>query len=294
MKSGSWGGQRVKKSFLDGQHRRDGEIRYKHDLGQHFLYDTALLRSLVQQAGVTKTDRVLEIGPGAGTLTVCLCEAAERVIAVEVDEAILPFLRVATEGFGNVEILQGDIRRMNLSAIAAMLGNDLMVVANIPYNITTPIFELFWGSGLPVRAMAVMVQKEVAQKLVALPGDAAYGQMSLRCRYYCEPEVLAQIPAEAFTPPPKVDSAFVRLTFRKEPIAPVLDEALLWRLVQAAFAQRRKTLVNALRGVTPQPVDELRDELAHLGLSPMVRGETLTLTDWIRLANALAVKPSAS
>lgn len=278
----------MKKSFVDGQRRRDGEIRYKHDLGQHFLYDTALLRSLVQQAGVTKADRVLEIGPGAGTLTVCLCEAAERVIAVEVDEAILPFLRVATEGFGNVEILQGDIRRMNLQAIAAMLGNDLMVVANIPYNITTPIFELFWGSSLPVRVMAVMVQKEVAQKLVALPGDEAYGQMSLRCQYYCEPQVLAQIPAEAFTPPPKVDSAFVKLTFRKEPIAPVVDEALLWRLVQAAFAQRRKTLVNALRSVTTLTAEELREVLSRLNMPPMVRGETLSLEEWIQLANALA------
>ena len=278
----------MKTSYVDGQRRRDGEIRYKHDLGQHFLYDTALLRSLVQQAGVTKTDRVLEIGPGAGTLTVCLCEAAERVIAVEVDEAILPFLRVATEGFGNVEILQGDIRRMNLQAIAAMLGNDLMVVANIPYNITTPIFELFWGSSLPVRVMAVMVQKEVAQKLVALPGDEAYGQMSLRCQYYCEPQVLAQIPAEAFTPPPKVDSAFVKLTFRKEPIAPVVDEALLWRLVQAAFAQRRKTLVNALRSVTTLTAEELREVLSRLNMPPMVRGETLSLEEWIQLANALA------
>ena len=190
----------VKKSYREAQRPRDGEIRYKHDLGQHFLYDTDLLRSLVQMAGVQKTDRVLEIGPGAGTLTMCLCEAAERVVAVEVDEAVLPFLRVATEPYKNIEIIHGDIRKMNLQAIASILGNDFLVVANIPYNITTPILDLFWGTGLPVRRMAVMVQEEVAHKLIALPGDDAFCLTSLRCRYYCEPTVLAYVPAEAFTP----------------------------------------------------------------------------------------------
>jgi len=278
----------LKKSYRDAQRSREGEIQYKHDLGQHFLYDTALLRSLVSLAGVQKTDRVLEIGPGAGTLTVCLCEAAARVVAVEVDEAVMPFLRVATEHFGNVEILQGDIRKMNLHAIAGMLDNDFLVVANIPYNITTPILDLFWGAGLPVRRMAVMVQKEVAEKLVAHPGDDAFGLTSVRCHYYCEPEILANVPASAFTPPPKVDSAFVSLTMRSEPPEPVRDEKLLWRMVQAGFNQRRKTLVNALRSVLQTEADTLRQTLEKLGLSPTVRGEALELTDWIALANEIA------
>ncbi len=278
----------MKKSFIQGERRREGEIRYKHDLGQHFLYDTALLRSLVQRVGITKADRVLEIGPGAGTLTVCLCEAAERVLAVEVDTAVIPFLRVATEGFGNVDIVQGDIRQLDIRRIADALGNGFSVVANIPYNITTPIFDLFWGSGLPIKQMSVMVQKEVAQKLVALPGDGAYGLMSLRCRYYGEPSIVEEVPAAAFTPPPKVDSAFVNLIFRQEPIAPVKDEALLWRIVRAGFAQRRKTLGNALKGVAGAPAESVRDAISALGLPPTVRGEALTLPQWIALANRLA------
>ena len=282
----------LKKPYQQTRERHEGEIRYKHDLGQHFLYDTALLRSLVQAAGVAKTDRVLEIGPGAGTLTVCLCEAAERVIAVEVDDAVIPFLRVATESFGNVEILQGDIRRMNLRAIATMLGDGFMVVANIPYNITTPIFELFWGSGLPLKQMSVMVQKEVADKLTAKPGEDAYGLTSVRCQYYCVPKIIAAVPASAFTPPPKVDSAFINLMMRDTPPAPVTDEALLWRIIRAGFNQRRKTLINALRGVLAQELETLREALDKLGFTPTVRGEALTVTEWIALANELAKTPS--
>lgn len=278
----------MKKSFVQAERRRDDGNRYKHDLGQHFLYDTALLRALVQKAGVTKQDTVLEIGPGAGTLTVCLCEAAERVVAVEVDETILPFSRVATEGFDNIEIIQGDIRKLNLQSLAATLGGDFIVVANIPYNITTPIFDLFWGSGLPIRQMSVMIQKEVAEKLIALPGDDAYGLTSVRCQYYCEPHVVAEIPAAAFIPPPKVDSAFVNLTFRRQPPYPVQNEELLWRMIRASFNQRRKTLINTLKGVTTHAPDALRAALERQGLSPTVRGEALTLAQWIAFANDLA------
>ena len=278
----------MSKTQPQAQRNREDGNRYKHDLGQHFLYDTALLRALVEQAGVTKTDRVLEIGPGAGTLTVALCQAAQSVIAVEVDQTLIPFLRIATEGFGNVEIVQGDIRRVNLQALAQTLGEGFKVVANIPYSITTAIFDLFWGAGLPVAQMAVMVQKEVAQKLIALPGDEAYGLTGARCRYYCEPEIIAHVPASAFTPPPKVDSAFVSLTFRKEPPEPVKDEAFLWRLIRAGFAKRRKTLLNALKGVTHITQETLRDALDALNLSQTVRGEALTLSQWIALANMLA------
>ncbi len=277
----------MKKASWKPERKREDGIHYKHDLGQHFLYDTALLRALVRRAGVQKTDRVLEIGPGAGTLTVCLCEAAERVIAVEVDEAVIPFLKVATETFGNVEILLGDIRKMNLRAISAMLGEGWLVVANIPYSITTPILELFWGSGLPVKQMSVMVQKEVAHKLIALPGDAAYGLTSVRCHYYCRPEILATVPASAFTPPPKVDSAFINLVFRERPPAPVADEALLWLYVRAGFNQRRKTLLNALKGVAPP--QRVRAALQTLELPPTVRGEALDVKQWIALSNALAL-----
>jgi 16S rRNA (adenine1518-N6/adenine1519-N6)-dimethyltransferase len=272
----------------DATRQQKSGIHYKHDLGQHFIYDTSLLRGLVEKAGVTKDDRVLEIGSGTGTLTVCLCEAAQRVVAVEVDDAVLPFLRLATQSFSNVEILRGDIRRMDLRAISASLGEGWMVVANIPYNITTPILELFLGSGLPVKKMAVMVQKEVADKLLAQPGNPAYGLSSVRCRYYCEPERIALVPAAAFTPPPKVDSAFISLTFRREPPLPVHDEALMWRIIRAGFNQRRKTLLNALKGTDGFMPDAARAAVEKLGLTPTVRGEALDVETWIALANELS------
>jgi len=282
----------VKKTYAKATRKREGAIHYKHDLGQHFLYDVPLLRHLVEQAGVTDQDRVLEIGSGAGTLTACLCEAAERVIAVEVDEAVLPFLRIATERFNNVEILKGDIRSMDLRAIAEKLGDGFMVVANIPYNITTPILELFLGSKLRIRQMSVMVQKEVAHKMIALPGDTAYGLTSLRCRYFCKAEIVEHVPASAFTPPPKVDSAFVNLVFRDAPLAPCVDEALLWRIIRAGFGQRRKTLQNVLKGVIPHNVEEMRAIFTALGISHTVRGEALSIETWISLANALAASLS--
>ena len=259
---------------------------YKHDLGQHFLYDTALLSALVAATGVGPEDGVLEIGPGHGTLTRCLLEAAGRVVAVEADEAVLPFLRLATEGFHNLTVVMGDIRKQDLRALTAPLGEGFYVIANIPYNITTPIFDLLWDSGLPIRQISVMVQREVALKLMAAPSTPAYGLLSVRCQYLCRPSLIREVPAACFTPPPKVDSAFVRLDMRNEPPAPVRDEALLWRMVRAGFGMRRKTLRNALKGVMDG--GRLTEALNALGLSPTVRGEALSVEAWIALANACA------
>lgn len=260
-------------------------LRHKHDLGQHFLRDEAFLRSLVAATGVTPADGVLEIGPGLGDLTRCLCRAAGKVVAVEVDQAVLPALREATKGFENLTLVVGDIRRQDLRAITRPLGDGFYVIANIPYNITTPIFDLLWQSGLPIRQISVMVQREVAQKLMAAPGSPAYGLLSVRCQYRCRPTLVADAPAALFTPPPKVDSAFVRLDMRAQPPAPVRDEALLWRMVRAGFNQRRKTLVNALGGVAEAKA--LTAALEGLGLDARLRGEALGVEEWIALSNAL-------
>ena len=276
----------MKKSFEQAQRRREGGVRYKHDLGQHFLYDEALLRSLVERTGVGKNDRVLEIGPGSGMLTKCLCEAAASVLAVEVDEDVLPFLRVKTEGCDNLTIVQGDIRRLDIRALCEPLGEGFFVIANIPYNITTPIFDLLWESGLSIRRICVMIQKEVADKLMAAPSTAAYGLLSVKCQYRCEPGLVAVVPAEAFTPTPKVDSAFVRLEIREKPPAGVRDEKLLFRMVKAGFGMRRKTLMNALKGVVD--MERLRAGIESMGLSATVRGEALSVEEWICLANACA------
>ena len=276
----------MKKSFENARRRENGGIHYKHDLGQHFLYDEALLRSLVAATGVSKEDTVLEIGPGAGTLTKCLCDAAGKVISVEVDQDVIPFLKLATQDKENLTIVEGDIRKLDLEELCRPLGENFYVIANIPYNITTPIFEMLWDSGLPIRQISVMIQKEVADKLMAAPSTDAYGILSVRCQLMSEPSLVEIVPAECFTPPPKVDSAFVRLDMRGEPPAPVKDEKLLMRMVKAGFGMRRKTLTNALKGVID--ADTLREALAVCGLSATVRGEALSVLQWIALSNACA------
>ena len=276
----------MKKSFEQSRRRENSGVHYKHDLGQHFLYDEALLASLVAATGVTKDDCVLEIGPGAGTLTKCLCEAAGKVTAIEVDHDVIPFLRMRTEGFDNLTIVEGDVRKLDLGEICAPLGEDFYVIANIPYNITTPIFEMLWDSGLPIKQISVMIQKEVADKLMAAPSTSAYGILSVRCQLLCEPTLVEVVPAECFTPPPKVDSAFVRLDLRKEPIMPITDEKLLMRMVKAGFGMRRKTLTNALKGTVDG--EKLRSALEDCGLPAAVRGEALSVKEWICLANACA------
>ena len=176
------------------------------------------------------------------------------------------------------------MRRLDLHEVCKPLGEGFYVIANIPYNITTPIFELLWESRLPIRQISVMIQKEVADKLMAKPSTAAYGILSVKCQLWCEPSLIDVVPAECFTPPPKVDSAFVRLDMRREPPLPLKDEKLLLRMVKAGFGMRRKTLANALKGTVD--TQKLNAAFAELGLSPSVRGEALSVNEWIALANA--------
>lgn len=274
----------MKKSFERAQRRREEGHGYKHDLGQNFLYDEELLETLVQSTGVTKAESVLEIGPGSGMLTKHLCPHAQRVLAVEVDHDIIPFLKVNTAAFSNLEIVEGDIRKQNLRELCGPLGENFLVIANIPYNITTPIFEALWESGLPIRQISVMIQKEVAEKLMAAPSTASYGLMSVKCQYYCTPRLECIVPAEKFTPPPKVDSAFVHLTMNGSRSAEVQNERRLFSLLRAGFNLRRKTLSNALRSVV-EP-DALRAAMEQAEISPTARAEELSVEEWIRLANA--------
>lgn len=278
----------MKKSFENARRREGNGIHYKHDLGQHFLYDEALLHSLVEATGVGKEDCVLEIGPGAGTLTKCLCEAAGKVISVEVDHDVIPFLKLATQDYDNLTIVEGDIRKLDLQEVCRELGEGFYVIANIPYNITTPIFEMLWDSGLPIKQISVMIQKEVADKLMAAPSTEMYGILSVRCQYVSHPSLVEIVPAECFTPPPKVDSAFVRLDMRCEPPAPVLDEKLMMRMVKAGFGMRRKTLTNALKGTVDG--ETLREALDECGIPQTIRAEALSVLEWIALSNACSKK----
>ncbi|MBN1777199.1 MAG: ribosomal RNA small subunit methyltransferase A [Clostridiales bacterium] len=273
-------------------HHEFQAVQHKKDLGQHFLYDTELLRSLAQKARIPGECSVLEIGAGAGTLTRVLCETASHVTAVEVDEALIPALKRMEREYQNLTVVVSDIRKLNLNELS--LGGSFIVIGNIPYSITSQIFELFWGKGYPIRQMSVMVQKEVADKLTATPGDKAFGLMSVRCGYYCTAEIIAKVPASAFTPPPKVDSAFVKLTFREAPPEPVLDERLFWRIVYAGYRLRRKTLLNALKTVLPFPVEALQDIVRNTNLPATIRGEALSVEQWVALSNAITLRSRPS
>ena len=225
---------------------RESNLRYKQSLGQNFLYDEALLASLAAEAGVTKDEDVLEIGPGCGSLTKHLCENANRVLAVELDERLIPLLRAFLDQYKNLTVVQGDVMALNLPEVTKDLKRPFAVVANIPYYITTPLIKLLLTGGLPVSRLALMVQREVADKILAEPGDEAWGPLSILCRFLCEPRLALEVPAEMFTPPPKVDSAFVVLPLRDKPAVEVKDREMFFRVANAAFALRRKTMVNNL------------------------------------------------
>ncbi len=265
---------------------RDSQFRYKKGLGQHFLYDEGLLQELVNLSGVTHDDGVLEIGPGSGSMTALLAKACDQVIALELDEALLPILRVTLASHGNVTVLQGDVLQSDLVDIVKPLGESFCVVANIPYYITTPLLTLLLSGKLPISRMAVMIQKEVADKVMAQPGTPEYGMLAVRAQYFCDPFVAKIIPAAAFTPPPKVDSAFVVMPIRKAPPVFVKNEEAFFRMASAAFFMRRKTMLNNIQSAFSLKREAAVKLLSACGLDERVRGETLDLKAFADLANA--------
>ena len=266
---------------------RESNLRYKQSLGQNFLYDEGLLAELTAAAGVTKDEDVLEIGPGCGSLTKHLCDAANRVLAVELDERLIPLLHAFLDEKKNLTVVQGDVMSLNLQEVTAELKKPFAVVANIPYYITTPLIKLLLGGDLPVSRLALMVQQEVADKILAQPGEDAWGPLSILCQFLCEPRLAVKVPAEMFTPPPKVDSAFVVLPVREKPAVEVKDRDLFFRVANAAFALRRKTMVNNLcASLRMERADALR-VMAEAGLDEKVRGEKLTLEELASLANVI-------
>ena len=269
---------------------RDSQLRYKHGLGQNFIYDEALLEELVRLSGVGPEDDVLEIGPGSGSMTKYLCQAAHHVLSLELDERLLPMIRAFLAPYPNFELHQGDAMTVNLPQLTAGLRQPFSVVANIPYYITTPLMNLLLGSGLPLKRLALMVQKEVADKILASPGEEAYGPLAVRCQYYCEPALAMEVPAACFTPVPKVDSAFVLMPLRDKPLVDVADEKTFFRVAGAAFAMRRKTMVNNLCSAFRLEREAACEALEACGLDPRVRGERLSLDEFARLSNLLAAK----
>jgi len=265
---------------------RDSQLRYKQGLGQNFIYDEDLLAALVRAAGVTKEDDVLEVGPGAGSMTKHLCQAAHHVMSVELDDRLIPLLNGFMADYDNFTLVHGDVMTVNLPEITAGLRKPLSVVANIPYYITTPLMTMLLTSPLDIRQMALMVQKEVADKVLAAPGTEAWGPLALRCQFYCDPYLAMDVPAECFTPVPKVDSAFIVLPRREEPLVAVRSEEDFFRVAQAGFALRRKTMTNGLCAAFHMERAEAVALMQAAGLDERIRGEKLGFEELARLSDA--------
>ncbi|MBR3396397.1 MAG: 16S rRNA (adenine(1518)-N(6)/adenine(1519)-N(6))-dimethyltransferase RsmA [Lachnospiraceae bacterium] len=268
-------------------------IHTKKKYGQNFLIDERVLEKIIEAAGITKDDFVLEIGPGIGTLTQYLGAAAGEVLAVEVDKSLLPVLEETLSGFDNVTVLYADILKTDLQKIAEEKngGRPIRIVANLPYYITTPIIMGILESRAPVSSQTFMVQKEVAERMAAAPGGKEYGALSLAVQYYCTTELNANVPPNCFIPRPDVQSTVITLTTRREKTA-VADEELLFRVIRAAFAMRRKTLVNCLKSSQDLNLSRAEAEklLADTGLEQNIRGEALSLEDFVRLTDRLAAR----
>ena len=262
------------------------DFSFKKRFGQNFLIDSHVLDKITRGAEIGKEDAVLEIGPGIGTLTQALCEAAGEVTAVEIDRDLIPILEKTLAAYDNVRIINEDILKLDLSAISE---KPLKVVANLPYYITTPIIMGLFESGAPLLSITVMVQKEVADRMQAAPGGKDYGALSLAVQYYAEAEIIANVPPNCFIPRPGVGSAVIRLTKHTAPPVQPKDEKFMFRLIRAAFAQRRKTLVNTLRNDSSLSYsrEQLETVLAAMGLPAAVRGERLSLAEFAELSDRL-------
>lgn len=265
------------------------KFHFQKKYGQNFLIDANILNKIVEAAAITKEDCVIEIGPGIGTLTQYLAEAAGSVIAVEIDNNLIPILEDTLSEYPNASVIHGDILKVDLNKLVMEKnqGKPVKVVANLPYYITTPIIMELLESHLPIDSITVMVQKEVADRMEVGPGTKDYGALSLAVQYYSSPKIMINVPKTCFIPQPNVGSAVIRLTLHDNPPVKVSDEALLFQIIRASFNQRRKTLVNSLSngGICNKEVIVLA--LQHMGLSESIRGEALTLEEFAQLSNEI-------
>lgn len=268
-------------------------IAFQKRFGQNFLIDGHVIEKIIRAADITKDDIVLEIGPGIGTLTQYLAEAAKKVYAVEIDKNLIPVLEETLCGYDNVNVINEDILKVD---IKKLLGekNTCKVVANLPYYITTPIIMRLFEEHIPADSVTVMVQKEVAQRMQAAPKTKDYGALTLAVRYYAEAYIAANVPPNCFIPRPNVGSAVIHLTKWDKPVVHVEDEALMFKLIRASFNQRRKTLQNGINNFPGLSFtkEEVSNALCSMGLDENIRGEALTLEQFAELANILKSKTS--
>ena len=274
------------------------DFTFQKKFGQNFLIDTHVLEKIVDAADIGKDDLVLEIGPGIGTVTQYLCEAARQVIAVEIDRKLIKILKDTLSAYDNVEVINEDILKVDIAAFVEEKngGKPIKVVSNLPYYITTPIIMTLLEKRVPVTDMTLMMQEEVARRMQAVPGSKDYGALSLAVQYYSVPYIAAFVPQNCFMPRPNVGSAVVNLKCHKEPPVKVRDEELMFKLIKASFAQRRKTLQNGLTNsaeldFTKEKITEAilkMQEILGMKQNPLIRGETLTLKEFACLSDILS------
>ena len=261
------------------------DIKMSKKLGQNFLIKRGIVDEIVHAAELTPGEPVLEVGPGIGTLTQGLAQSGADVTAIELDRRLLAVLDTTLASYDNVCIIHGDVLKLDVPSI--MNHKPFKVVANLPYYITTPIIMSLLESKLPIERLVVMVQKEVALRMVAKPGTKDYGALSVAVQYYTEPDIVLDVPPKSFLPAPAVTSSVIRCVLRDKPPVDVIDEKLFFRVVKAGFAQRRKTFSNTMK-TTGLSKDRIEELLAKANIDGQRRGETFTLQEFADVANAWA------
>ncbi len=264
---------------------------FQKKFGQNFLIDNNILENIIKTAEINKDDFVVEIGPGIGSMTQYLAEAAREVYAVEIDKALIPILEDTLSEYNNVSVINQDILKVDLRALAIEKNNGrpIKIVANLPYYITTPIIMGVFESKVPVDSITIMVQREVAQRMQVGPGTKEYGALSLAVQFYAKPEIAMYVPPTCFMPQPKVGSAVIKLVRHEKVPVEVQDERFMFSLIRASFNQRRKTLVNGLQNAKELNLkkEDILIALEKMNLSPTIRGEALTLEQFALLSNLL-------
>ena len=270
---------------------KENNFTFRKSYGQNFLIDSHVIDKIIAAAGIDKDTEVLEIGPGIGTLTQYLAEAAGNVVAVEIDDKLIPILEKTLSEYDNVRIIHGDILKQDIGSIFE--GRPFKIVANLPYYITTPIIMSLLESGVPADSITVMIQKEVADRMKASPGSKDYGALSLAVQYYAAPYLAANVPPNCFMPRPNVGSAVIRLNRLETPPVKTNDPVLMFKIIRAAFNQRRKTLANAVKNYEGLSYsrEEVEQALEQMGLDVRVRGEALELSQFAELTNLLDELP---
>lgn len=267
------------------------EFAFQKKFGQNFLIDSNIVEKIVRDAGVTKDDFVLEIGPGIGTMTQYLCESAREVVAVEIDTKLIPILKDTLGAYNNVSVINEDILKVDIKKLAEERngGRPIKVVANLPYYITTPIIMGLFESHVPIDSITIMVQKEVADRMQVGPGTKDYGALSLAVQYYAKPQILINVPPTCFMPKPNVGSAVIKLQRYDNPPVTVKNENLMFDIIRASFNQRRKTLQNGLNNAPNinYSKEQIVTAIEKLGVVATVRGEALTLEQFAKLSDIL-------